>query len=173
MTLSSREKTLALAVGGVVIVLLNLLILSAFARRNTALRVQLADRRAELAQIDELLNSQAEWAAKDAALTASEPKLTNENGAGVELLNLIRVMAKKQNITPENEVLGGVTRTTWYRSVPVTLDTHSSWPNLIAFLYNLQRPDQFIVCESANIQVDPGDPTKMLGHFKIARWYAP
>jgi len=55
----------------------------------------------------------------------------------------------------------------------VMVDTHSSWPDLIGFLYAVQKPDQFIVCESANLQVDPADQTKMLGHFKIARWYAP
>ena len=47
-----------------------------------------------------------------------------------------------------------------------SMDTHSSWPDLIGFLYALQKPDQFIVCEAANIQVDPSDQTKMLGHLQ-------
>jgi hypothetical protein len=123
--------------------------------------------------MQQLLGEEDLWATRDAALTAKQPKLSNENAAGVELLDLIRVLAKKDQVTLENEVFGGVTKSTWYRSVPVTLDTHSSWPDLIRFLYAIQKPDQFIVCEDANIQVDPGDQTKMLGHFIIARWYAP
>jgi len=173
MKLSSREKILATVVGGAVIFLLNVGLLNAFARRNIVLRSQLADRQVELTQINDLLAAKGLWSARDAALTAKQPRLTNENAAGVELLDLIRAMAKKHNVTLENEVFGGVAKSTWYRSVPLSLDTHSSWPDLIGFLYAVQRPDQFIVCESANIQVDPSDQTKMLGHFKIARWYAP
>jgi hypothetical protein len=97
----------------------------------------------------------------------------NENAAGVELLDLVRVLAKKRNVALENEVVGVVSKSTWYRSVPVTMDAHSSWPDLIGFLYALQKPDQFLVCEDANIQVDPSDQSKMLAHLKIARWYAP
>jgi hypothetical protein len=173
MKLSPRERTLALATGGVVFVLLNLLLLSAFVRRNTALREELAQQRLEWATMQELLAEQNLWAARDAALTAKQPSLTNENAAGVELLDTLRGLAKNRSVTIENPVFGGVVRDKWYRSVPVSLDTHSSWPDLIGFLYALQRPDQFIVCEGVNVQVDPSDQTKMLGHFKIARWYAP
>ena len=173
MKLSAREKILAMGVGGIVFVLLTLLLLNAFAQRNVALRTELADRRTEWASMRQLLNEQGLWAARDAALTARQPKLTNENAAGVELLDMLHGLAKKHDVTLENEVFGGVVKSPSYRSVPVMVDTHSSWPGLIGFLYALQKPDQFIVCEAANIQVDPGDPTKMLGHFKIARWYSP
>lgn len=173
MTLTPREKTLALAIGGLVFVLLNLLLFSAFARRNIALRSELSERRVEWSGIQELLGQQSLWEARDAALMAKQPKLTNENAAGPELLDLVRVLAKSHQVSVQNEVIGGVARSQWYRSVPVSLDTHSSWPDLVSFLYALQRPDKFIVCESANIQVDPSDQTKMLAHFKIARWYSP
>jgi len=173
MKLSSRERVLALVVGGAVVFLVNIGLLNAFAHRNIVLRTELTDRQSELSQINELLGEQSLWATRDAALTAKQPKLSNENAAGVELLDMIRILAKKHSVALENEVIGGVARSTWYRSVSLTLDTHSSWPDLISFLYAVQKPDQFIVCESANIQVDPADQTKMLGHLKIARWYAP
>jgi len=173
MKLSSRERILAMGMGGIVFVLLNLLLLTAFARRNASLRADLSERQTEWEAMQLLLGEQGLWASRDAALTARQPKLTNENAAGVDLLGVVRSMAKKHNLTTENEVFGGVTKSPFYRSVPVTMDTHSSWPDLIGFLYDLQKPDQFLVCESANIQVDPSDQTKMLGHFKIARWYAP
>lgn len=173
MTLSSREKNLAMGVGGIVLVLLNLVLLSTFARRNTALRAELAQRRVEWSAMQELLGQERLWATRDTALSAKQPKLLNENAAGPELLDLIKGLAKQHQVTVENEVLGGVIKNRWYRSVPVSLDTHSSWPDLIAFLYALQKPDQFIVCEAAKIQIDPGDATKMMVNFKIARWYSP
>ena len=173
MTMSSREKMLSLIVGGTVVVLLNLLLVNAFAHRNTALRQELAERKTEWTAMQALLEQEQEWSQKDGALTGKQPKLTNENAAGVELLNVVSGLAKEHGVLIDNQVFGGVAKSAAYKSVPVSLDTHSTWPALIQFLYALQKPDQFIVCEAANIQVDPGDPTKMLGHFKIARWYAP
>jgi hypothetical protein len=173
MNLAPREKILAMAVGGMVFVLLNLLIVRAFARQSSLMRSDLAQQRLEWATMQDVLSDQDLWAARDAALTAKQPKLTNENSAGVDLLDAVRDLARSHSVSVENEVFGGVVKTQWYRSVPVTLDTHSSWPDLVAFLYALQKPDKFIVCEDANITVDPADPTKMIGHFKIARWYSP
>ena len=173
MTLSPREKNLAFAVGGTVFVLLNLFILSAFSQKNLALRTELAQQRLEWSNMQILLSEQGVWADRDAALTQRQPKMTSESAAGVELLDTIRGIAKTHSVSLQNEVLGGVVDNQWYRSAPVTTDTHSSWPDLVAFLYALQKPDQFIVCEAVNIQQDPSDATKMIGHFTIARWYAP
>jgi hypothetical protein len=53
------------------------------------------------------------------------------------------------------------------------METHSRWPDLITFLYDLQKPDKFIVCEKVDLKVDESDATKMVGQFTIARWYAP
>jgi hypothetical protein len=173
MKLSPRERVLALTMAGIVIALLNLMLLNAFARQNTALRSELQQRRSDWAAMQQLLSEQKLWADRDAALTAKQPKLTNETAVGPELLETVGDLAKQHSMTLENEVIGGVVNGPRYRSVSVTVDAHSSWPNLIAFLYALQKPDRFIVCQLANIQVDPSDQTKMLSHFTIARWYAP
>lgn len=171
--LSSREKMLGMAVGGIVIVLLNLLLLSAFARKNAALRAELSVGRQSEEAMKQLLSEQDLWARRDAWIDAKQPKLSNESAAGVELLDLIRTIAEKSQITVENPAIGSTVKSQWARSVSVTMDTHSSWPDLIRFLQTIQQPDQFIVFETVHIQVDAADPTKMQGHFKIARWYAP
>ncbi|HEX4084129.1 MAG TPA: GspMb/PilO family protein [Chthoniobacteraceae bacterium] len=173
MKMSPRERKLAIAMGAIVLVFANLLLMAAFSRKSAALRADLADRRATWANMQDLLGEEGMWAARDAAIDVKQPRLANESAAGVDLLNVVRVMARQHNVTLENEVFGGLEKSQWYRSVPVMMDTHSSWPDLVAFLYQLQKPDQFMVCESVNISVDPSDQTKMLGHFKIARWYAP
>lgn len=173
MTLSSRERVMAMAVGAVVFLLLNLFLLKAFAARNESLHAGLRQQQLAWGAMQKLLEQSQLWAQRDAALSKIQPKLVNENAAGVELLDTIHGVAKAHSVTVENEVFGGVENEQWYRSVPVTLDTHSSWADLIAFLYALQGPEKFIVCEGSNLQVDPADQTKMVGHLKIARWYAP
>ena len=173
MNMSPRERKLAFAMGGIVLLLANVLLLGAFSHKSAALRADLADRQATWANMQDLLGDENLWSTRDAAITAKQPRLVNESADGVDLLNVVRVMAKQHNVTLENEVFGSLEKSQWYHSVPVMMDTHSSWPDLVAFLYQMQKPDQFIVCESVNISVDPADQTKMLGHFKIARWYAP
>ncbi len=173
MTLSPREKYLAMAVGGIVLVVLNIGLLSAFARKNTDLRAELATRKMEWSAMQQLLEDQELWAKRNAAIDAKQPKMGNENAAGVELLDTIRGLAKSANVTLENPSFGAAVKTPWARVIPVTVDTRSTWPDLVTFLRQVQQPDQFIVIESASMQVDPGDATKMRGHFRIARWFAP
>ena len=172
MTLSARERTLSIVVGGAVFVLLNLLLVKAFVQRNAGYRQDLALSQGEWATMQEELGSADMWKKRDEAVTAKQPKLTNQNAAGVELLDLVTAIAKGHNISLVNKVVGGVTKQKGYKSVPVTVETHSIWPDLISFLYALQKPDQFIVCERVDIKVDESDASKMEGQFTIARWYA-
>ena len=173
MTLSARERTLALIVGGVVFLLFNLALLNAFSKRQTLLRAQLAARKNDWASMQQLLAERDLWTQRDNWLNEKQPKLANESTAGVQLLDQIRSLAHEQDVTIENPAIGAPAKTQWYRSVPVTVETRSTWPALIAFLQKVQAPEQFMVFESANIQIDAEDPSKMRGRFKIARWYAP
>ena len=58
MKLAPREKVLAMAVGGMVFVLVNLLILRAFARQSATLRSDLAQQRLEWATMQDVLSDQ-------------------------------------------------------------------------------------------------------------------
>jgi hypothetical protein len=79
--------------------------------------------------------------------------LTDADAAGVQLLSQIKEAD--------------------YTSVFIGLETKSSWAAILAFLHELQTLDQFIVVEDANLKIDDEDHTRMHGHFKIARWFAP
>jgi hypothetical protein len=174
MKLSQREKVLAALVGGAAFIFLNILLIDAFSKRNAALHAALIQQRIEWTGMQRLLQQQSLWDARDKAITAKQPHLTNENAAGVELYDSIREIAQHDSVTLQNPVLNGsIEKDEWYTSVPVSVDTSSTWPQLISFIYDLQKPDQFIVCEAVNLTVDPADQTKMVGQFKIARWYAP
>ena len=173
MTLSSRERFLASLVGGAFALLLTLALLSAFSKKQSLLRSQLADRRSELAAIQTLLGERGVWEKRDAWLSEKQPKLLNESSAGVSLLDAVRELARAHEVTLENPVIGQPGKTQWARSVSVNVETRSSWDSLIAFLQAAQKPDAFIIFESANLQIDAGDASQMRGRFRIARWYAP
>ena len=170
--MSQREKMLAVGVGSVLFVLLNLFVASFFFRTQAKLRVDLTDKQLNWESARSLLSERDTWTKRDAWLREKQPKLTNESGAGVELLEQIKLAAKSSGLTLENPAIGSPQKTPNYRSVPVNVETKSSWEGLIKFLHAVQKPDQFVVLENANIQIDSADPTQMHGRFKIARWYA-
>jgi type II secretion system (T2SS) protein M len=170
--MSQREKVLAGAVGGVAFVLLNLFLLSYFFRQQARVRADLVTKNADWTIAEVLLSERDLWAKRDAWLHEKQPKLTNESGAGVELLEEIKKAAKAADVQIESPAIGIPQKGPTYRSVPVTLETKSSWKAMIEFLHAIQKPEQFIVFENANIQIDPNDQTQMRGKLKIARWYS-
>lgn len=173
MSMSRRERVLAFGVGGIVFLLLNLFLLSAIARKQTSLRNELSTRRNDWISIQQLLSERELWTKRDAWLDSKQPKLTNETTDYVQLLDQLRDLAKQHDMTLENPTAGSPEKAQWYHSVSVNVETRSSWPALIAFLQAVQTPERFMVFESANLQIDAEDATKMHGTFKIARWYAP
>ncbi len=171
--MTQREKILASGVTAVIFVLLNLFLITFFFRSQARLRAELALKHDSLQTARTLLAERDLWTKRDAWLREKQPKLTNESGAGVDLLDQIKEAAKKSDVTLENPAIGPVQKAPNYRSVPVDVDTKCAWEALIQFLHAVQTPDQFVVIESATIQIDSGDASKMHGHFKIARWFAP
>jgi hypothetical protein len=171
--LSQREKVLATIVTVAFAIVLNLVLFSFFVRNQRRLRVDLASKAADLEAKKILLAEKDLWEQRDAWLQGKMPKLTNESGAGVQLLDSIKETAKKHTVLIESQGLGNPEKRPHAFVVSVNVETKSPWPGLVAFLRDLQTPEQFIVFERANIQKDPADPTQMRGQLKIAKWFAP
>ena len=170
--LTPRERFLLAAVIGVLFVLGNGMLLKWLSNRNAGLKADLAAKGVEVKSMKALLAGSDQWAARDAWLTAVQPKLTNPQQAGVQLFDQVKEAARAYDVTLDNPVLGGVEAAPSCRSVSVQVSTKSSWENLVKFLHAMQQPDQFIVFETATLQIDPGNATRMACQFKIAKWYA-
>jgi Tfp pilus assembly protein PilO len=170
--LSKREKILAALVFGIFFLLINLFMLSNFFRQQRLLHSSLAARQNDLNNIQMMLSERELWERREAWLQNKQPKMTSEGSAGVQLLDQVRQIARATEVTLENPVISTPERTAFYHSVPVNVETRSSWAALIKFLHAVQQPEQFHVFENANIQIDSQDATKMRGRFRIARWYA-
>ena len=171
--LTQSEKTLALVVGSLAFVLFNLLLISFFLNQKARMQADIAAKSAQLKTLQILFSERDRWKKREDWLQKTQPKLENESRAGVELLEKVKQIAKSNEVLLENPAWGILEKTTFYRSVPVSIETKSSWPELIAFLRTIQQPDQFLVLEKANVQIDPGDPSRMRGKFSVAKWYLP
>ncbi len=163
---------LAGLVAGAVFVLVNILLLSAFFKKQAAARLELGNKTQEWNATQILTSERDLWSKREAWLQQKQPKLANEGSAGVQLLDYVKSVAKKSDVVLENPAIGSPTKTAAYRSVPVNIETKSSWAALIKFLQAMQQPEQFIVFETANVAIDPNDPSMMRGKFRIARWFA-
>lgn len=171
--MTARERTLAMIVGLSVFAFANMFLIQFFLRNHRQLRSDLTSRTAMLATMQTLLTERDLWVKRDQWLAEKQPKLANRDRAAEELRNMVKDVATKHGIVLENTVLGTAETKPHHVAVNVNFETRSKWQDLVAFIQELQSPEQFVVFESANFTADPGDKTQMRGRFKVARWYAP
>ncbi len=171
--MSPREKTLGAIVAGVIFIFLNLFLLGSLTRKQAALRADLEAKQTEWQDIQSLSSQEDLWTRRDAILQRKLPRWTNEGQAGVELSNDLQQIAKTNHVSIESPAIDAQQTARFYRSAPVTIETKSSWTDLMHFLYTLQSPERFVAVEEVTLNIDPQDATAMRGKFKIARFYAP
>src|SRR6059058_5908194 len=109
---------------------------------------------------------------RDEWIRQQQPTLKNPEEASA-LLDQLNEVAGKYNVLVENPQIGPWETTPYHQTVFASIETKSPWPPLVHFLYDVQRPEAFVVFENVNLAIDGNDPTMMRGKFKIARWFAP
>ena len=170
--MNPRERVLSWAVAGTVFVLLNLWILNWILGALGVAHKEVAGRRAKLAEQALYMNERDLWTKREEWIGKHQPVLNNPAEASA-LLDQLKQVAGKYNVLVENPAIGAGETTPYHQTVFASIETKSPWPPLVHFLYDVQRPDAFVVFESVNLTVDCSDPTMMRGKFKIARWFAP
>ena len=112
------------------------------------------------------------WTKRDEWIRQHQPTLKDPAEASA-LLDQLKEIAGKYNVLIENPAIGSGETTPYHQTAFASIETKSPWAPLIHFLYDVQRPDAFIVFENVSLAIDGSDPTMMRGKFKIARWFAP
>ena len=171
--LSSREKFLSIGVGTVVFLFVNYFVVGYFLTNRATLAAGVVSKTAQLRTLKMRFAEKPVWEQRDAWLAAKMPKLENEDFASGKLLEVVREAAKKHDITLDKTAINVAGRRPGTTAISIEVDSKSSWKSLIAFLNELQQPEQFIVIEKANLKKDSADETQMSGKFTIAKWYAP
>lgn len=170
--MNQRERMLALGIAGIIFLLVNLVLWSALFRLSAKARSDWATRRSARTQQEAYLKEYDTWQRREEWLKKNQPVLKNPADASI-LLDQVKQIASKYNVQIENPQIGPVETTEKYQSLSGTIETKSAWEPLVHLLYDLQKPESFVVCENVNLLVDGTDPTVMRGRFKIAKWYAP
>ena len=170
--LTPRERILIYIIAGVLFAVGNLALLSSLKNRHLRTQADLAQKQSEIKSLKMILAESDQSRARQDWLNAKQPRLTNPEQTRVQLLEQIKEVARANEVLLESPELGDLEVQGTYRAVSVKVSTKSSWASMVKFLHAMQQPDRFIVFESANIQVDPGNATRMACNFKIAKWYA-
>jgi hypothetical protein len=170
--MNQRERLLSWIVAGTVVVLVNLVILSWLFGALGRARSELAVRKAAMAEQALYIKERDLWTKRDQWLREHQPTLKDPAEASV-LLDQLKQVAGKYNVLIQNPAIGSGETTPNHQTVFASIETKSPWPPLVHFLYDVQKPDAFVVFESVNLAIDSSDPTMMRGKFKIARWFAP
>ncbi len=171
--MTQRERILAMAVGTIAFILINLFLGSVFVKHFRQLQQERASSTANLTAMKDLLAERDLWTAREKFLDSTQPKLEDRFKAPDNLRTVIKDIAAKHNIVIESPDLGTAASQPTYTSVTVKFETKSKWEDLVGFLEDLQAPDRFIVFEHADLSTDPTDKTQMRGKFTVAKWYAP
>jgi hypothetical protein len=145
----------------------------AYMSGRAALRAKIASDERQVRSMHDLLSQKELWEQRDHWLQAKQPKLENADTAGVQLLEYVQGLAKQHVVLLQNQIIHAPEARPNCTSVALEVETKCPWAALVAFLEDLQTPEQFIALESANLKVDPTDATQVHGRFRIARWYAP
>jgi hypothetical protein len=170
--MNQRERLLSWIVAGTIIVLVNLVVLSWLFGALGRARSELAVRKAALAEQALYIKERDLWTKRDQWLREHQPTLKDPAEASV-LLDQLKQVAGKYNVLIQNPAIGSGETTPNHQTVFASIETKSPWPPLVHFLYDVQKPDAFVVFESVNLAIDSSDPTMMRGKFKIARWFTP
>jgi hypothetical protein len=170
--MNPRERRLAWMVAGALFLIINLVIWSKLFDTLSNARAELALRKATREEQSVYIKEKDLWAARDKWLKQFQPTLKSAVEAST-LLDQIKEVAGKHNVLLEKPAIGAGDSTPDRQSVFASFETKSPWPPLVRFLYDVQKPESFVVFESVQLQIDSADPTMMRGRFKIARWFAP
>lgn len=170
--LNPRERILSLIVAGALFILINAFIWSSLLGTMRKARSDLSARKSMRKQQSVFLKEEKLWAQRDEWLKKSQPTLKSPVEAST-LLDEAKQAAAKHNVLIENPAIGTSDTTPNYQAVFASIETKSPWPPLVHFLYEVQKPEAFVVFENVNLAIDSADPTMMRGKFKIARWFAP
>jgi hypothetical protein len=169
--MNPRERLLAWIVAGALFALLNLLILSWLFGALSRARVELTARKAARAEQALYMKERDLWIKRDQWIQQHQPTLKNPAEASV-LLDELKQIAGKYSVLIQNPAIGSGETTPNHQAVFASIETKSPWPPLVHFLYDVQRPDAFVVFENVNLAIDSSDPTMMSGKLKVARWFA-
>ena len=178
--LTRRERVLTLLVAGAVFIIVNLLAIRFLLDSYSALTDHYAEDHRNLLLLRALAEQQGTWTQRSDWLKATQPVLTNRDRAGTALYEQLQGIARNKQvivnslqIKPSVTTPGVAVSEDAPQAVSVEGDTQGDWREMVRFLAEVQRPDNFLVFDTASLRTAPTDVHLLKCHFQVSKWYAP
>jgi hypothetical protein len=172
--ISPRERILLGCLVLAAFLFVNAWLLLQFNKRRVDLLSQIEDRQNILRESEDRLAEKPMLESRNQWLTTQKRPLDNPDRAAQELLDRLTQLADSTKVLPSNPpVIKPSSSHPSHRAVSVELDTNSSWPDLVRFLYEVQNPSEAIAFDSLELSTDPKDKTKVRGKFTVSRYFSP
>jgi len=171
--MSKREKVLAGAVLITLFILLNVVRLKFFMTSNSELKLSLYDATAKLKTYQMRESERAMWEERGRWLDQTMEPVGDADVAKKKLRDALMELGTKHAVTVDSPSLGTPNNQTNYTSLSVGVQVRGSWQSIFDYIRELQSPGQFVVFESAKLEIDEKDKTQMKADIRVAKWYTP
>lgn len=168
--LNSRERTLALMLGLVLFLLLNLFFLPKLTAANRTARQKNTELKAQLTAAEGWVAKKNYWAEHKQWLDETEPVLNAAREESATQLEQLQAAAKANGLAISDIQLLQLDETEFYQPVGARLTISGPWPGVVKFIAGLQNPALFDVIPRFSMRSDQ-EPPNVRCELEIQRWF--
>lgn len=169
--MSPRERTLALLVGGVLLVLVNLILIKFFLQKHGEFQKAVTATQAKIDALKQRESQRTLWAERDAWLTQKLQTMGDPQVENRQLGEVVKEVARKHSVLLENPNYGVPRKEAGHTTLGYRISAKGAWEPMMDFLRELQGPGQFISYEPLEVKVDPSDKTLLRADLTVTKWF--
>ncbi len=178
--LTQRERLLTLIVAGAVFFVANLVAIRFLLNSYSTLMSHYAEDHRNLILLRALADQHGTWTQRNDWLKSTQPVLNNRDRAATALYEQLQGIARARQVVVNSLQIrltapppGAAVPDDAPQTVSVEGDTQGNWGEMVRFLAEVQKPENFLVFDLASLRTSPTDAQLLKCHFLVSKWYAP
>lgn len=167
--LSPRERNLALALGSIAFLLINLVFMPQLLAYNKAAKHKHTELQAQVAAAKGWVAQKAYWTERKEWLEKTEPTVNAAREDSAAQFEELQASARQYGLKISDVQLLQLNPTEFYQPVGARLVVSGPWPGLVKFVSGLQNPELFDVIPRFSVKSDDPPPNVQC-ELEIQRW---
>ncbi len=166
---SPQERKLALALGLIVFLIINLIFLPQLLTYNKAAKKKRSELQAQIAAAKDWVEQKAYWTQRKEWLEKTEPSVNTAREDSAAQFEELQAAARHHGLTITEVQLLQLDSTEFYQPVGARFVASGPWPGLVKFISGLQNPQLFNVIPRFSVRsADP--PPNVTCELEIQHW---
>jgi hypothetical protein len=168
--ISPREKLLAVMLGGIAFLLVNLFFLPTLLTANRLDRQKGAELRAELTAAQNWIKQGDYWREREEWLHKEEPTLTERGNASANQIENLQKLSRQNGLQLRDLQLLNLQEAQYYNPVGVRFTIVGPWSGVVRFMAALQGPTLFNVIPRITIR-SATEPSQVHCEMELQEWF--